>query len=66
MRKTEIPPNAFDLVDDRNERPLIIALAAIVVVWSVALGITLATAQMMGSSHLMDSAGAVAAFSDRS
>ncbi len=44
MRETESLPNAFDgiLIDDRNERPLRIALVAIVVVWSLALAITFA------------------------
>jgi hypothetical protein len=69
MRRTEIPPNALDgfLIDDRNERPLMIALTTIVVVWSLALGLTFASGHVaMRSTHLMNSAGAVAAFSDRS
>jgi len=66
MRITEFPPNALNgfVFDDRNERPLIIALTAIVVVWSLALGLTFASAQVAMRSHLMNSAGAVAAFSD--
>jgi hypothetical protein len=69
MRGRETPPNAFEgvLIDDRNERPLIIALVAIVVVWSLAVGITFASAQIiMRSTHLVDSAGTVASFTDRS
>jgi hypothetical protein len=69
MRGTETPPNAFDgvLIDDRNERPLIIALVAIVVVWSLAVGIIFASAQfIMRSTHLVDSVGTVAASIDRS
>jgi hypothetical protein len=31
------------LIDDRNERPLTIALATIVVVWSMAFAVTLAS-----------------------
>ncbi len=31
------------LVDDRNERPLTIALATIVLVWAMAFGLTLAS-----------------------
>ena len=69
MRETESLPNAFDgiLIDDRNERPLRIALVAIVVVWSLALAITFAAIQITTrSTHLMDRVGAIAAFIDRS
>ncbi len=69
MRRTETPPNAIDgiLIDDRNERPLVIALVAIVVVWSLALGITFASGQtIVRSTHSMGSAGTFAVFSDRS
>lgn len=69
MLGNETPRKAFDaiLIDDRNERPLIIALAAIVVVWSLALGITFVSAHIpmpmpMRSTHLVDDgAPAVAA-----
>ena len=38
----------FDiLIDDRNERPLTIALATIVMVWSLAFALT------FGSAHLV-------------
>jgi hypothetical protein len=43
-------PGAFDgvAVDDRNERPLAVALAAIVVVWSVVFAMTFASGHSSG------------------
>ena len=39
------------LVDDRNERPLTIALATIVVVWSMAFALTLASGHVGSGVH---------------
>ena len=39
------------LVDDRNERPLTIAFATIVMVWMLAFGIVSISAQIGAQSH---------------
>ena len=51
--------NSFDdvLIDDRNERPLTIALATIVMVWSMAFALTFASGHLSArSAHSLDSA----------
>jgi hypothetical protein len=49
------------LIDDRNERPLTIALAAIVVVWSMAFALTFASAHFSPySAHWSESPAAAA------
>ncbi len=52
---------SFDeaLIDERNERPLTIALATIVVVWSIAFALTFASGQ--GRAPSADSLGSAAA-----
>ena len=47
------------LIDDRNERPLTIALAAIVAVWSIVFALTFASGH--AGPHSAFSAGGVAA-----
>lgn len=39
------------LIDDRNERPLTIAFATIVMVWMLAFGIVSVSAQIGAQSH---------------
>jgi hypothetical protein len=39
------------LIDDRNERPLTIAFATIVMVWMLAFGIVSVSAQLDAQSH---------------
>jgi hypothetical protein len=41
------------LIDDRNERPLTIAFATIVMVWMLAFGIVSVSAQIGAQSHRM-------------
>ena len=41
------------LIDDRNERPLTIAFATIVMVWMLAFGIVSVSAQIGVQSHHM-------------
>ena len=41
------------LIDDRNERPLTIAFATIVMVWMLAFGIVSVSAQIGAQSHHM-------------
>ena len=41
------------LIDDRNERPLTIAYATIVMVWMLAFGIVSVSAQIGAQSHRM-------------
>ena len=48
------------LIDDRNERPLTIAFATIVMVWMLAFGIVSVSAQIGAQSHhLADSAASI-------
>ena len=50
------------VIDYRNERPLTIAFATIVVVWMLAFGIVSVSAQLGAQSHHMaESAASVAA-----
>jgi hypothetical protein len=44
--------NSFDgiLIDDRNERPLTVALATIVMVWSVVFALTATSAHLRAPS----------------
>ena len=54
--------NSFNgiLIDERNERPLTIALATIVMVWSMAFALTFASGHLSARSALsFDSAAAV-------
>lgn len=46
------------LIDDRNERPLTIALATIVAVWSIAFALTFASGH--GPAHAPDSLNSAA------
>jgi hypothetical protein len=48
MTKIEMGLASFDeaLIDERNERPLTIALVTIVIVWSLAFALTLASAHL--------------------
>jgi hypothetical protein len=41
------------VIDDRNERPLTIALATIVMVWALAFGLVFVSAQLGAQSHHM-------------
>jgi hypothetical protein len=41
------------VIDDRNERPLTIAFATIVLVWMLAFGIVSVSAQLGAQSHHM-------------
>ena len=41
------------MIDDRNERPLTIAFATIVMVWMLAFGIVSVSAQIGAQSHRM-------------
>jgi hypothetical protein len=41
------------LIDDRNERPLTMAFATIVMVWMLAFGIVSVSAQIDAQSHHM-------------
>ena len=41
-----------DVMDDRNERPLTIALTTIVAVWSIAIALTLAS-ERLGSRNAL-------------
>ena len=48
------------LIDDRNERPLAIAFATIVMVWMLAFGIVSVSAQIgVQSHHVADSAASI-------
>jgi hypothetical protein len=50
------------LIDDRNERPLTIAIATIVTVWMLVFGIVSVSAQIGAQSHHMaESAASIAA-----
>ena len=53
--------DSFDgvVIDDRNERPLAVALATIVVVWSVVFGMTFASSH--SNRHYADWVGAAIA-----
>ena len=42
-----------NMIDDRNERPLTIAFATIVMVWMLAFGIVSVSAQIGAQSHHM-------------
>jgi hypothetical protein len=46
------------VVDNRNERPLAIAFAAIVIVWMLAFGIVSVSAQIGAQSHHMAASAA--------
>jgi len=49
------------LIDDRNERPLTIAFATIVMVWMLAFGVVSVSAQIGAQSHHMaESAASIA------
>jgi hypothetical protein len=49
------------MIDDRNARPLTIALATIVIVWMLGFGIASVSAQFGAQSHHMaDTAGSIA------
>lgn len=49
------------MIDDRNERPLTIGLATIVVVWMLAFGIVSVSAQLGAQSrHIAESAAPIA------
>jgi hypothetical protein len=49
------------LIDDRNERPLTIAFATIVMVWMLAFGVVSVSAQIgVQSHHMAESAGSIA------
>jgi len=52
MFKTVKQSSPFDgiLIDDRNERPLTVALATIVMVWSFAFALTFASGHAGGNS----------------
>ena len=51
----------YDEIDHRNERPLTIAFATIVMVWMLAFGIVSVSAQLGAQSHhIMESAASVA------
>jgi hypothetical protein len=48
------------MIDDRNERPLTIAFATIVMVWMLAFGIVSVSAQIGAQSHhVADSAASI-------
>jgi hypothetical protein len=48
------------LIDDRNERPLTIAFATIVVVWMLAFGIVSVSTQIgVQSHHMAESAASI-------
>jgi hypothetical protein len=47
------------LIDDRNERPLTIAFATIVMVWMLAFGIVSVSAQIGAQSHHMAESAAL-------
>jgi hypothetical protein len=48
------------LIDDRNERPLTIAFATIVMVWMLAFGIVSVSAQIgVQSHHMAESAASI-------
>ena len=47
------------LIDDRNERPLTIAFATIVMVWMLAFGIVSVSAQIGAQSHMAESAASI-------
>ena len=54
-------PSLRDEIDHRNERPLTIAFATIVMVWMLAFGIVSVSAQLGAHSHhIMESAASVA------
>ena len=60
--------NSFDgiLIDERNERPLTIALATIVVVWALAFALTLASGHLAArSAHSFESAAAITSTMDK-
>jgi hypothetical protein len=48
-------PSLYDegVIDDRNARPLTIALATIVMVWMLAFGVVSVSAQFGAHSHQM-------------
>ena len=49
------------VIDDRNERPLTIALTTIVMMWALAFGIVSVSAQLGARSHPMaESAASIA------
>jgi hypothetical protein len=49
------------VIDDRNERPLTIAFATIVMVWMLAFGIVSVSAQIgVQSHHMAESAASIA------
>jgi exosome complex RNA-binding protein Csl4 len=59
---------SFDelLIDDRNERPLTIALATIVVVWSMAFALTFASGHLGAlSAHSPNGATALMSSMDK-
>ena len=58
---------AFDesLVDDRNERPLTIALATIVVVWSMAFALTVASGHIGAGARSTTAPAAVMSVSGK-
>jgi hypothetical protein len=51
------------LIDDRNERPLTVALATILVVWSLAFALTFASSGHTGASSVSWLSGAAAVMS---
>jgi hypothetical protein len=50
------PVSFVDVTDDRNDRPLTIAFATIVAVWSIAIALTLAS-ERIGARGLSSASG---------
>ncbi len=68
MYGTAKHPGSFDevFIEDRNERPLTIALATIVVVWSLAFALTIASGHVGAhAAHLGGHATAVMSSMDK-